>query len=256
LFAPTIGSFITTSIGWQWVFALLAIIAAAILAVVHFFLPEGHTPDRTISLHPLPIVKNFLLILEEPHFIVAAFAGAFSFAGLFVYVAGAPIIFLNTFHVGPRMFGAIFAILAAGFIGGSQVNVLLSKRHEDKKVFQTAVICQNLFALALLVGSLNGWYGLKSTFCLLFLYLPCSGIAYPNAAAIALAPFRKNAGSAAALLGFIQMGIGAGLSAGVGLLNASSAQPIFTVMALSPMIGLAILLIGRKKLSASNPQGL
>jgi DHA1 family bicyclomycin/chloramphenicol resistance-like MFS transporter len=187
---------------------------------------------------------------------VAAFAGAFSFAGLFVYVAGAPIIFLNTFHVGPRMFGAIFAILAAGFIGGSQVNVLLSKRHEDKKVFQTAVICQNLFALALLVGSLNGWYGLKSTFCLLFLYLPCSGIAYPNAAAIALAPFRKNAGSAAALLGFIQMGIGAGLSAGVGLLNASSAQPIFTVMALSPMIGLAILLIGRKKLSASNPQGL
>jgi DHA1 family bicyclomycin/chloramphenicol resistance-like MFS transporter len=73
-------------------------------------------------------------------------------------------------------------------------------------------------------------------------YLPFCGIAYPNAAALALAPFNKNIGSAAALLGFLQMGIGAMASTGVGLLHASSSLPIYAVMAATALIGLVILL--------------
>jgi DHA1 family bicyclomycin/chloramphenicol resistance-like MFS transporter len=256
LFAPTLGSLITTSIGWPWVFALLAAIAAVVVAVIWARLPEGHIPDKSISLRPVPILKNFLVILEEAHFSVAAFAGAFSFAGLFVYVAGSPMIFLDMYHVGPRLYGLIFAVLAAGFIGGSQVNVWLSKRHENRKVLTVAVICQNIVGLVLITGILAGWYGLGATFILLLLYLPCSGIAYPNAAAIALAPFSKNAGSASALLGFIQMGVGAAASSGVGMLNAKSAVPVFAVMTLSPLVGLCILAVGHKRLVSPNPQNM
>jgi DHA1 family bicyclomycin/chloramphenicol resistance-like MFS transporter len=125
------------------------------------------------------------------------------------------------------------------------LNIWLSRRHQDRKIFLAAVICQNIIVLIILVGTLFGWYGLAANIVLLMLYLPFSGIAYPNAVAIALAPFSKNVGSASALLGFLQMGIGALASTGVGFLSSSSSLPIYIVMAATTVIGLLILPIYR-----------
>jgi DHA1 family bicyclomycin/chloramphenicol resistance-like MFS transporter len=52
---------------------------------------------------------------------------------------------------------------------------------------------------------------------MLFIFLACLGISNPNTAALTLAPFTKNAGSASALMG-IQLGLGAFASFAVGLL--------------------------------------
>src|SRR5205085_2198059 len=79
----------------------------------------------------------------------------------------------------------------------------------------------------------------------LFIILSCCGLTYPNAAAIALAPFEKNAGSASALLGFIQLGIGGLISSGVGFLHSKGSYPTSLIMAITSAIGLIILLIGR-----------
>ena len=248
-FAPTIGGYVTTTIGWQWIFVILAGFALGVMALLWLFLPEGHKPDPDISLRPGAIVEEFLNILALPQFHTYAVGGAFAFAGLFVYVTGAPIIFIDAFHVGPRAFGLIFAGIALSFIGGSQFNIWLSRRHQDRKIFHTAVICQNVIMPVILLGTAFGWYGLTANVALLLCYLPFCGIAYPNAAALALAPFNKNIGSASALLGFLQMGIGALASTGVGVLHASSSLPIYAVMAATALIGLAILLANRKYVS-------
>ncbi|MGA9321220.1 MAG: multidrug effflux MFS transporter [Xanthobacteraceae bacterium] len=247
LFAPTIGGLVATTIGWAWIFVILAAFALFLIIVIGLLLPEGHQPDTEISLRPRAILKGFVAIIRHPQFYTYAFAGAFAFAGLFVYVTGSPIIFIDSFHVGPRAYGLIFAALACGFIGGSQLNIWLSRRHHDRKVFRAAVICQNIIMLIILVGTLAGWYGLAANVVLLMLYLPFCGIAYPNAAAMALAPFSKNIGSASALLGFLQMGIGALASTGVGLLNASSSLPIYVVMAATAVVGLLILLANQRR---------
>ena len=248
-FAPTIGGYVTTTIGWQWIFVILAGFALGVMALLWLVLPEGHKPDPGISLRPGAIVREFLNILALPQFHTYAVGGAFAFAGLFVYVTGAPIIFIDAFHVGPRAFGLIFAGIAFSFIGGSQFNIWLSRRHQDRKIFHTAVICQNVIMPVILLGTAFGWYGLAANVALLLCYLPFCGIAYPNAAALALAPFTKNIGSASALLGFLQMGIGALASTGVGVLHASSSLPIYAVMAATALIGLAILLANRKHVS-------
>jgi DHA1 family bicyclomycin/chloramphenicol resistance-like MFS transporter len=217
------------------------------MVVIGLLLPEGHRPDPEISLLPRAILEGFRQILIHPQSYTYAFAGAFAFAGLFVYVTGSPIIFIDSFKVGPRAYGLIFAALACSFIGGSQLNIWLSRWHEDHKIFRVAVICQNVIMLMILVGTLYGWYGLAGNLVLLLLYLPFCGIAYPNAAAIALAPFSKNVGSASAALGFLQMGIGAFASTGVGLLNASSSLTVFIVMAATAFVGLLILLANHRR---------
>jgi DHA1 family bicyclomycin/chloramphenicol resistance-like MFS transporter len=244
LLAPTVGSLVAATLGWHWIFLLLAIVAVAMMLIVFRYLPEGHQPDPGISLKPQRIAANFLAILEDAQFRTYALAGAFSFCGLFVYVAGSPIIFMDVFHVSTRMYGGIFALLSVGFIGGNQVNIWLSRRYHDQQLFRIALYCQTVVAIVFQVAVLNG-VGLTGTMVLLLLYLSCLGLTYPNAAAIAMAPFSRNAGSASALLGFLQLGIGALASAGVGLLNSSSNVPIVSLMCGTTLIGLVIFQFGQ-----------
>jgi DHA1 family bicyclomycin/chloramphenicol resistance-like MFS transporter len=76
--------------------------------------------------------------------------------------------------------------------------------------------------------------------------LSCQGFIFPNSSALTLAEFGHNAGSASALMGAIQMSIGAGASALVSLLQNNTALPMAGVMACSPLGALIMFSLGRK----------
>ncbi|MBS1610759.1 MAG: multidrug effflux MFS transporter [Bacteroidetes bacterium] len=249
LLAPTAGGLITGLLGWRWIFIILAIIVFIVLVVVIFFLPEGHTADRSISLKPKPIINGFIEILNKKQFLIFSLAGTFSFAGLFVYVAGSPAIFMDSFHVSAKVYGGIFALLSVGFISCSQLNHIFTLRFSSEQIFKTTLIIQSITGLFYFIGVLNNWYGLTGNILFLFIQLSCTGLTYPNAAAVAMAPFTKNAGSASALLGFIQIGIGGILSSGVGMMRMKGSLPTALIMAVSSTIALLIFLTGNVKIS-------
>jgi DHA1 family bicyclomycin/chloramphenicol resistance-like MFS transporter len=246
LLAPTAGGFIVAAWNWRAVFITLAVIAVIILFIVFIFLPEVHEPDLTVSLMPKPIIAGFKNILLQRQFYVYALASTFSFAGLFVYVAGSPAIFLGEFHLSPKLYGGIFAALSVGFIGSSQLNHLLTRKYRNEEIFKFVLITQLIGGIIFLIASWNNLLGITGTFCFLFVLLSCAGLTYPNAAALALNPFKKNAGSASALLGFIQIGIGGLISAGVGALHFKVSLSVALIMASSCVIAFAILMIGKK----------
>jgi MFS transporter, DHA1 family, multidrug resistance protein len=243
LLAPSIGSLILLWLGWQWIFVALACFTMAVLLVVVLFLPEAHQPDPVISLKPQHILPNFWQILKKPQFCMYALSGAFSFAGIFVYVAGSPLIFMDGFHISEKMFGVIFAVLTLGFIGGSQVNIALLRRFTSQRIFSVALTTQVCTGLIFLAGALLQSYGLAAFLVLFFVFLSCLGLTYPNAAAIALAPFSRNVGSAAALLGFIQMGVGALMSTGIGVFGTPS---VIALLSGTALLATAIFLAGKK----------
>ena len=243
LLAPSIGSIILLWLGWQWIFVALCCFTLAIALAVISLLPEPHEPDSGISLAPRPMIENFFRIFTQPQFCMYALAGAFSFAGLFAYVAGSPIIFMDGFHVNEKTFGAIFAVLTGGFIGGSQLNILLLRRFGSRRIFSAALCVQVCIGIVFITGASLGWYGMKTTSALFFVFLSCIGMTYPNAAAIALAPFSRNVGSASALLGFIQMGTGALISTGIGFFGATSVIPLLSGNAL---MALGVFAAGRR----------
>jgi MFS transporter, DHA1 family, multidrug resistance protein len=251
LLAPTVGSLVITLFGWKAAFLALAGIVAAILGLVYFLLPEGHTPDPEISLLPGPILAEYLTIIRHPRFATYGMAGAFSFAGLFTYVAGSPIIFMDGFGVSPQTYSLIFAMLAGGFIGCSQLNVLLLRRFSSEALFFCFVVLQVVTGLIFLIGTAADCYGLPGTVTLLFVVLGCIGLTNPNASALALSPFTKNAGSASALLGFFQLGVGALISTGIGMASPRGSIMIIVILAVTAGISLVILLAGMKRAQAS-----
>jgi DHA1 family bicyclomycin/chloramphenicol resistance-like MFS transporter len=248
LLAPTIGGFIAAGLGWRWVFLVLAIITVVILLVVIFFLPEGHQPDRTVSLKAKPMFLTFYSILTQPQFCTYALAGAFSFSSLFTYVAGSPVIFMENFNLTPREYGGVFALLSVGFIGGSQLNIFINKKYTSDQIFRVALIILVVTSIIFLIGASNNWYGLTGTLILFFIALACLGLTNPNANALGLAPFTKNIGSASALLSFLQIGIAGLASGGVGLFHSTSSIPVATIMTCTSVVALVVLMVGRKKM--------
>jgi DHA1 family bicyclomycin/chloramphenicol resistance-like MFS transporter len=246
IIAPTLGGYIAATLGWRYIFIVLALMSIAVLFAVSFALPESRKPDPGFSLKPRPIVNNFLKVIKEPQFYTYAFTGSVASAGLYAYIAGSPFVFMELFKVSEKQYGWIFAIIAIGLIGASQLNSVLLKNFKSEEIIKVALLCQTITGLLLFTGTLFGWLELFSTIFFIFIFLGCQGFTFPNSSALSLAPFSKNAGSASALMGGIQMSIGALTSACVGFLSNHTALPMTGVMATCAMSSFTILMLGSR----------
>ncbi|MDR6198006.1 multidrug effflux MFS transporter [Siphonobacter sp. SORGH_AS_0500] len=249
MIAPTVGGYVTSAYGWEMVFIILTGMGIAILLAVFLWLPDSYKPDSSISLKPKPILLNFWKVLREPQFYTYAFTGAIAFSGLFAYVSGSPILFMEVFHTDEKVYGWIFAFLSVGFIGSSQVNTLLLRTYKSEKIVIVALTSQVIIAFTFLFVAISGWLTLPITLVFLFLFLSCIGFTNPNAAALSLAPFTKNAGSASALMGALQMGMGTLISVLMSQFEEPSALPMVIGMAGSASIALLVLLVGRRTIT-------
>lgn len=248
MLAPTVGGYVTQYYGWHTVFFILMCIGVVILVAAQIGLPNSFEPDYSISLKPKPIISNFINIVKEPQFYTYAFTGAIAFSGLFTYVAASPILFMDIFKVDAKIYGWIFAFMSLSFIGSSQLNSVLLKRFSSEQMIYSALISQSIISLTFLVLALNELLGLYETIAMLFLFLGCLGISNPNTAGLTLAPFSKNAGSASALMGAIQLGLGALASFAVGVFVKESMIPMVLIMTTTTLIAFLVLQIGKKNI--------
>jgi DHA1 family bicyclomycin/chloramphenicol resistance-like MFS transporter len=245
MIAPTAGGYIVSVWSWRIVFMVLLIMAVLITVLTIVLLPESYPADKQFSLKPLPILRNFLSVLRVRQFIVYVLVEAFAFAGLLAYVAGSPLLFMGYFHLDKRTYGWVFAFLALAFIGLSQLNGVLLRRYKSEQIVWVALAGQAVVAVFFVVGMLLGWCGLGLTIFFLFAFLTCLGFVNPNASALSLAPFSKNAGTAASLLGFFQLGVGTLASVGVSVFSNGTPVSLVVVMAVTSVVAMAILMAGQ-----------
>jgi len=246
IIAPTVGGYVTAAQGWRYVFAVLIIVDIAVLAGVYFLLPESKKPDPSHSLKPRAVTKNFVGILVHPQFYIYALTGAVAASGLYAYISGSPQVFIELFGVNEKQYGWIFAIIAVGVIGSSQMNSLVLRKHPSEKIIPVALMFQSIIGIALAAIAFFHASELYTTIALIFLYLCCQGFIFPNASALTLAAFGHNAGTASALMGAIQMGIGATASAVVSVLQNNTTMPMTGVMAFCSISAFLIFMMGRK----------
>ncbi len=249
--APTIGGYVTSSIGWHSVFTILAVMGVALLLACILWLPNSYKPDTTLSLMPLPIIQNFWSVWTVPQFYTYTLTGAVAFSALFTYVSGSPKVFMEVFHLSDKAYGWVFAALSVGFIGASQVNTFLLRRYRSEQILPVALSVMTVASLIFAVGAWQGWLGLGGTIAILAVLLSSLGFVNPNTAALSLAPFARNAGTASSLMGALQMGAGALASVFVSLFKENTALPMAASMAGAALIALLILFIGRSRIHSA-----
>jgi len=147
----------------------------------------------------------------------------------------------------------VFGFVAAGLITTSQLNNLLLKRHKSEDIARTALMIQATLGLGMLLLALFNSLTLSLIIFLIFCILACQGFVFPNTSALALNPFTKSAGSASALLGSIQLSIGAIASILVSVLHNNTSIPMISIMAACAVISyLILLLVPTTKLTAKS----
>jgi DHA1 family bicyclomycin/chloramphenicol resistance-like MFS transporter len=248
MLAPTIGGYVIDAFGWQSVFVILGGLSILMFISVFLWIPDTVKPNPSFSLMPAPIVKGFYAVLKEPMFYTYAFTGAFSLSGLLAYVSGSPQVFMEVFQVNPKVYGWIFAALSVGLIASSQVNSRLLKNFTSQQILSKALLVQLTAGIILFIGTKYFTLGIEGTLILIFVFLCGVGFTLPNTSALSMSLFTHNAGSASALMGSFQMGIGAMASMALSAFNDHTALPMATVIMMSAILANVILIVGSRKI--------
>lgn len=119
--APVIGGLLLKTGSWRSIFAFLVVLAAAMIALVVFVLPESHPPHRRTAFAPSALFAGLARAGRSVAFHRVSWAASLSFAGYFVYVGAAPIFVVDLMGRGEDDFWMLFVPLIAGMIAGSAV---------------------------------------------------------------------------------------------------------------------------------------
>lgn len=250
--APTIGGFVSAHFGWRMIFFILAGIALITLFTTIFWLPDGMPADKNRSLRPIPIFKDFVGVAKVPKFYTFAFVGAIASSGLYAYIAGSPYVFMKIYEVSEKQYGWIFAFIALGMTIAAQLNTFLLRRFTSEQITLVASIFQVSTGLLIVLLSSFGAVNIYVLIGLIWTYLATQGLVYPNTSALALEPFDKNAGTASALMGAVQLGVGAIVTAVVSGFDSQSVFPMVVTMCVCGTTAFTVLLFGMRSMKRRN----
>ncbi|MFD6757381.1 multidrug effflux MFS transporter [Micromonospora gifhornensis] len=217
--APTLGSELLRWTQWRGVFAALAVFGVLLMLVAVLGLPETLPPAQRQRGGPLHIARLYGSLLRDRAFVGLVMVAGLAMAALFAYVAGSSFVMQEQYGLDEQQFGIAFGAGAVGLIAATQGNVRLLRRYTPQRILLVALLAGTAAALVLVALAVTGFGGLPALLAALWLVLAATGLALPNAPALALSRHGEAAGTASALLGAVQFGVGAVAAPLVGVLG-------------------------------------
>jgi MFS transporter, DHA1 family, multidrug resistance protein len=217
--APSLGAAVLLHASWHWVFGVLIALAGCLLLVAAVALPETLPPSARRPLRVGAVGATYAELLRDARFVILVLVAALAMSGLFAYISGASFVLQGHYGLDQQLFAIVFGAGAISFITASQVNVVLLKRFSPQSIVVCALAAA-VVAGAAFVGLALAHVGALPGFLLpVWSILAAMGLVIPNAPAVALSRHHDAAGTAAALLGAAQFGIGAAVAPIVGVLG-------------------------------------
>lgn len=204
---PTIGGLSLAAFGWKSVFFLMAGLGAIAILSVVVFLRETTVPDKSL-IRPRRLLSAYGTLLTEPRFLLAALVLGGSIGALYAQATMLTFILINTVGMTPTAFGIGMLMQSGAYFFGSIALRYIAPRLGDRRSVM----------LGLCFSGTGGLLILLSVFLIPPSFLSIMGpvavatvgiaLLTPSMVTAALAPFPHIAGSASAMMGFIQMGSG------------------------------------------------
>jgi DHA1 family bicyclomycin/chloramphenicol resistance-like MFS transporter len=209
--APVLGAWLHDLFGWRSVFWFLSVFGV-LLVLMTVFVEETLAAKQRQSFHPLSVARVYVRTLKHRRFVMMILSLSFSFAGLFLYIAGAPTVIYDFLGLGTDDFGVQFIPMVSGMIAGSYLSSRLVHRWSTTRIISAgfgimmlAVVCnlaQVMFLDAIILF----------TIAPLVIYAFGVAMVMPGVTILALDCFPNHRGSAASMQGFSQMLMNAGVA--------------------------------------------
>ena len=238
--APLVGGAVLGFTSWRGVFAVLAAVGLLVLIMSALAVPETLPAVRRRPLRLRATMRTYRDLLHDRTFVGLVLVAGLAMAALFGYVAGSSFVFQEQFGLNQQQFALVFAAGAVFLIGATQLNAALLGRFQPRALVPVALVLGVAAAAALVALAVTGTGGFLGVLATLYAALFAVGIVLPNVPALALARYGEAAGTASALLGTVQMSVGAIVSPLVGVLG-NDAAAMGVVMLLGAVLALVVL---------------
>jgi DHA1 family bicyclomycin/chloramphenicol resistance-like MFS transporter len=240
ILAPFIGGLLLTLSTWRAIFATLVVFGAICLISTHHLMEETRDRAYVMPLHLGRVLRQYGDLLRQRQFMAYVLCGGLIQAGMFAYISGSPFVLIELHGIEPQHFGFVFGANAIGLIACSQINARLLIRRSADRVLGNIIWIPAALATAVAILIACGFESLPLLLIGFFGFLSCQGFVGPNTAAIALAQQGRQAGTAAALMGTLQFGIGMLSSVLMGWWHDGTALPLTVVMAVCGVTALLL----------------
>ncbi|OBE96875.1 Bcr/CflA family drug resistance efflux transporter [Mycolicibacterium elephantis] len=235
--APSLGAAVLLKASWHWVFAALVVMAGALLLVAALALPETLPVSHRRPLKVRGIAATYGQLLRDMRFLGLVLVAAMSMSGLFAYIAGASFVLQGRYGLDQQVFALVFAAGAIALVGATQFNVVLLRRFAPRTIMLWALVAATAAGVVFIGLSVTGVGGLFGFLVPVWAILAAMGLVLPNAPAVALSRHPEASGTAAALLGAAQFGLGAAVAPLVGVLG-NDAIALSVVMTMGMVVAL------------------
>jgi MFS transporter, DHA1 family, multidrug resistance protein len=228
--APLVGGQVLLVTSWRGVFVVLAAIGLPLVVAAAIMLPESLPVHERHGGGLGGVLGRFGALLRDRHYLPYALVFSLSFAAMFGYIAGSSFVLENIFGISPQLFSVIFAVNSAGLITLSLLGSRAVGRRGSAWLLRRGLLGTAVASIAALVVTV-AHAGLWPLLVCFFLLLCANGMVLPNATASAMASHSGSLGSASALLGLGQFGLGALVAPLVGVGGSRNALPMAIVIA-------------------------
>ncbi|WP_115281895.1 multidrug effflux MFS transporter [Mycolicibacterium tokaiense] len=250
--APSLGAGVLLHGSWRWVFAALVVMAGLLLLMGALALPETLPPSHRPPLRIGGVARTYVRLLRDARFVVLVSVAALAMAGLFAYIAGAAFVLQDRYGVNQQDFALLFGAGAVALIASTQANPVLLKWFSPMRIVLTALSAAVVASVVFVAMALTHTGGVWGFLIPVWTILAAMGLVMPNAPALALSRHPESAGTAAALMGAAQFGLGALVAPLVGVLG-NDEVAMAAVMAVSVVIALVALLSVRQAATDTAP---
>ena len=243
MMAPLIGGVLLVEFGWRSIFWSLAGFGLVCLVLVLLALRESlpHQFRRPLAFGSA--LSGYRELLANRRYLGFVLTSSLMFAGMFAYLAGSPFVFIELYGVSERLYGVLFALNVLGMVLTATINSRLVRRHGSRKLLRVGVGIVLATGIGLLAVGLTGAGGLPLVMASLFPLFCALSLVAPNATASALQDFPHMAGTASALAGSLQFGLGAVTAALVGLWHDGTQLPMMATVGLCALASAATYLL-------------
>lgn len=206
--APTLGSLAAAVWSWHAVFALMIFYGVVVVAAVLLILPETNAfKDRSL-IRPRLLFGNYATLLTSRSFMAPALVMGLTLGGLYTMPALLPFVLIDRIGLTPVQYGLLMAFQTAAYLSGNVLTGRLLRRFDAHRLVPLGLGLV-LFA-AVMYAFLLALFPVRLLTIITpsIIWVFAIAMITPGTMTSALSGFPRVAGSAAALLGFFQIGGG------------------------------------------------
>ncbi len=246
--APLLGGLLMPSIGWRGILWVVALGAALMTILSAVLIRETLAPHHRTAGGIAETGRTVVRLSRNRVYVGYLLVAAIGFGAILAYVSASPFVLQNVFGLSAGAFSLAFALNSTGLILASFVNARLVSRIEPARILEVAQVGLVVVAGLLAITVLTGVATIVTVLPMTFVMVTLIAFVLSNASALAMVsiPSGSGNGTAAALLGSVQFGVGAVASPLVGLGGENSATAMVVVIAGCAVIGLGLVAIVRR----------